>query len=275
MLIRQEKQTDFAAVYQLVKTAFAGAEHADGNEQDLVDALRKSEAFIPALSLVAEIAGEIAGYILFTKARAGGEPVLVLAPLAVLPGYRKRGVGGALIREGHRIAAMLGYGYSLVLGSVNYYQRFGYVPAGNPGRQLHGRQTDKGRARRLWNRALCKGVRDIGIVRSSAKPRPRIFTPGAASRLRQIRIWEHRSAMVAHVRLREHFQHKKTSQMFFPEPGLGAMLRARFRKEHPLPDERPRLHAHDRCSAHIFRSTCVSGVPPFPPIFRAHAPCGT
>ena len=110
MLIRQEKQTDFAAVYQLVKTAFAGAEHADGNEQDLVDALRKSEAFIPALSLVAEIAGEIAGYILFTKARAGGEPVLVLAPLAVLPGYRKRGVGGALIREGHRIAAMLGDG---------------------------------------------------------------------------------------------------------------------------------------------------------------------
>lgn len=133
MLIRQEKQTDFAAVYQLVKTAFAGAEHADGNEQDLVDALRKSEAFIPALSLVAEIAGEIAGYILFTKARAGGEPVLVLAPLAVLPGYRKRGVGGALIREGHRIAAMLGYGYSLVLGSVNYYQRFGYVPAGTFG----------------------------------------------------------------------------------------------------------------------------------------------
>ena len=133
MLIRQEKQTDFAAVYQLVKTAFAGAEHADGNEQDLVDALRKSEAFIPALSLVAEIAGEIAGYILFTKARAGGEPVLVLAPLAVLPGYRKRGVGGALIREGHRITAMLGYGYSLVLGSVNYYQRFGYVPAGTFG----------------------------------------------------------------------------------------------------------------------------------------------
>lgn len=59
--------------------------------------------------------------------------MLVLAPLAVLPGYRKRGVGEALIREGHRIAAMLGYGYSLVLGSVNYYQRFGYVPAGTFG----------------------------------------------------------------------------------------------------------------------------------------------
>ena len=42
MFIRQETEKDYKEVYQLVKEAFATAEHADGNEQDLVEALRKS-----------------------------------------------------------------------------------------------------------------------------------------------------------------------------------------------------------------------------------------
>lgn len=33
MLIRQEKVSDYEAVYALIEEAFASAEHADGNEQ--------------------------------------------------------------------------------------------------------------------------------------------------------------------------------------------------------------------------------------------------
>lgn len=71
MLIRQETCKDYDEVYSLVKTSFASAEHSQGNEQDLVAALRKSDAFVPELSLVAEIDGKIAGHILFTKAKVG------------------------------------------------------------------------------------------------------------------------------------------------------------------------------------------------------------
>ena len=67
MVIRKETTKDHAEVYQLIKEAFEMAEHADGSEQDLVYALQKSDAFIADLSLVAEISGEIAGHILFTK----------------------------------------------------------------------------------------------------------------------------------------------------------------------------------------------------------------
>lgn len=133
MLIRQETSADYEAVYDLIKDAFATAEHTDGAEQDLVVALRKSKAFIPELSIVAEIDGELAGHILFTKVKVGDGEALALAPLSVKPKYQRQGVGTALIAEGHEIAAELGYPYSLVLGSKTYYSKAGYVPAAQLG----------------------------------------------------------------------------------------------------------------------------------------------
>lgn len=61
------------------------------------------------------------------------ENVLALAPLSVLPEYQRQGIGKALICEGHRIAKELGYKYSIVLGSENYYPKSGYIPAENFG----------------------------------------------------------------------------------------------------------------------------------------------
>lgn len=133
MMIRQETASDFDEIYNVVKTAFAAAEHCDGNEQDLVNALRKGSAYIPELSLVAEIDGRIAGYIMFSKASVGEEPIVVAAPLAVLPGFQNMGVGSSLLCEGHRIAKELGYRYASLLGSEKFYPRFGYIPASRMG----------------------------------------------------------------------------------------------------------------------------------------------
>ncbi len=129
MMIRQANEKDYESIYNVVKYAFASAEHADGNEQDLVNALRAGDSHIPELSLVYETEGKIIGHIMFTKATVGDTEVLVLAPLSVLPEYQRRGVGMALISEGHRLAKQLGYGYSVVLGSEKYYPKAGYVPA--------------------------------------------------------------------------------------------------------------------------------------------------
>ncbi|MEA5004001.1 MAG: N-acetyltransferase [Christensenella sp.] len=129
MIIRKETSTDYDTVYSLIKEAFETAEHSDGSEPDLVAALRKSQAFVPGLSLVAEEDEMIVGHILFTEGKVGGDTVLVLAPLSVLPEFQKQGVGSTLIKEGHKVAERLGYAYSLVLGSETYYPRLGYLPA--------------------------------------------------------------------------------------------------------------------------------------------------
>ena len=127
--IRKENKNDYNEVYNVIKKAFETAEHSDGNEQDLVVRLRKSEAFIPELSLVAVKENKIVGYILFTKIKIKDNIELALAPLAVLPEYQRKGIGKKLIETGHNIAKNLWYHYSIVLGSENYYSKMGYIPA--------------------------------------------------------------------------------------------------------------------------------------------------
>ena len=127
--IRQEKIKEYEEVYHVIKTAFETAEHSDGNEHDLVVALRKSNNFIPKLSLVEIEDNKIVGYILFTKIKIWQFEELALAPLGVLPEYQHQSVGSKLIEEGHKIAKNLGYHYSVVLGSEKYYPKFGYIPA--------------------------------------------------------------------------------------------------------------------------------------------------
>ena len=46
-----------------------------------------------------------------------------------MPQYQRKGIGRKLIENGHKIAKELGYHYSVVLGSENYYPKFNYVPA--------------------------------------------------------------------------------------------------------------------------------------------------
>ncbi|MBP1744586.1 MAG: GCN5-related N-acetyltransferase [Firmicutes bacterium] len=131
--IRRETEKDFEAVHRVVKAAFEKAGHSNGDEQELVGRLRKSDSFIPELSLVAEHDGRIVGHILFTKAMIGGSVSLAMAPLSVLPEYQNQGIGGKLILEGHRIAKKLGYRSVILVGHADYYPRFGYSPAGRWG----------------------------------------------------------------------------------------------------------------------------------------------
>ena len=131
--IRQEEPRDHATVYTLTKAAFAEAEYCDGDEQELIERLRGCSAFIPELSLVAEVDSVLVGHIMFTKITIGGWDAICLGPVSVLPGYKKQGVGSALINRGHEIAAGMGYSLSHLVGYPDYYPRFGYELASKYG----------------------------------------------------------------------------------------------------------------------------------------------
>lgn len=136
--IRAAREEDFAAIDSLVAAAFAPVPESSHDEHELVCRLRGSATFVPQLSLVAQTAdGMLVGYVLLTEveilSEAGPVTSLAVAPLAVVPRFQGRGVGGRLLVEAHRIAARLGYGSALVLGHPGYYPRFGYRPAADFG----------------------------------------------------------------------------------------------------------------------------------------------
>lgn len=135
--IRQEEETDHQKVFQVVEEAFRDMEHSDHQEHFLVKRLRKSDAFIPELSIVAEIDDEIAGHILFTKIKIinGSESFesLALAPVSVKLKFQNQGIGRQLIIYGHFIAKELGYQSVVLIGHENYYPKFGYQKTSNFG----------------------------------------------------------------------------------------------------------------------------------------------
>ncbi len=129
MKIRQEEPKDYAQIREMVKAAFKGAEHTDGNEYNLVDKLRASDGFIKELALIAQENEEIIGHIMFSKAIIGEKTGLALAPLSVSPKAQKKGVGTALMNKAHEVAKEMGYEFSVVLGSEKHYPRVGYKTA--------------------------------------------------------------------------------------------------------------------------------------------------
>lgn len=125
MLIRSEKEKDLAAVHDLNILSFDTS-----LEADLVDALREQAQ--PVVSLVAERDGAVIGHILFSPVSLIGYPavkIMGLAPMAVLPEYRRHGIGSALVRVGLEQCRQLGCGAVVVLGHPGYYPCFGFSAA--------------------------------------------------------------------------------------------------------------------------------------------------
>ncbi len=58
-----------------------------------------------------------------------GHPALLLGPLAIAPDRAGKGIGRALMFKTLDLAAQLGHDLVLLVGDVDYYKRFGFVPA--------------------------------------------------------------------------------------------------------------------------------------------------
>lgn len=127
LVIRPEQERDFDEIRAVVKTAFSGQEHTDGDEHNLIDRLRCTNEYIPELSFVAEINGKVVGYAMFSQINIGASKAIALAPLAVLPNFQNLGIGRALIEAGHQKAAEGDYECSVVMGSPEYYSKSGYL----------------------------------------------------------------------------------------------------------------------------------------------------
>jgi len=133
MKIRQERPADYPEVYELVKKSFATSPDADGTEADYLNDVRKKDAFIPELSLVAEHEnGKLVGQIVLYKTdiTTPDETItaLVLSPICVHPDYFRRGVARALMENAFALAKDLGYPAVFLCGDPQFYRKIGFAP---------------------------------------------------------------------------------------------------------------------------------------------------
>ncbi|MFL2105058.1 GNAT family N-acetyltransferase [Desemzia sp. FAM 23991] len=131
--VRQETKKDYIETEAVVEEAFKNEEYTDHTEHFLVARLRKSTAFIPELSLVAEENSRIVGHVLLTRISIENDSdnyeSLALAPVSFLPDYQNQGIGSKLILDALSKARELGYRSVIVMGHDKYYPRFGFKPA--------------------------------------------------------------------------------------------------------------------------------------------------
>lgn len=121
--IRPAGPDDHDAIRAVVTAAFGQADEAD-----LVDRLRADGDAL--VELVAEEDGAVAGHILYSPLGTDtGALFAALAPVSVIPGRQRDGLGEALIDTGNALCGLAGAQAIIVLGHPDYYPRFGFSAA--------------------------------------------------------------------------------------------------------------------------------------------------
>jgi putative acetyltransferase len=124
LTIRLERDGDSEAIRTVTASAFPSVAEAN-----LVDALRQQQA--SSVSLVADDGGQVVGHILFSAVTLDDADIgiLGLAPMAVLPGRQRQGIGSELVRAGLDASRKRGAAAVVVVGHPAFYPRFGFIPA--------------------------------------------------------------------------------------------------------------------------------------------------
>ena len=124
--IREEQAGEYREIRQVIVAAFGGA-----IEANVVELLRDRNKAPVALVAVSD--NKIVGHIMFSPVTITLAPkafrAVGLAPLSVLPEFQRQGIGSMLAREGLKKCAADGFEMAVVLGSPDYYPRFGFSRA--------------------------------------------------------------------------------------------------------------------------------------------------
>lgn len=137
IIIRQERKEDYKNTEHMVMRAFWNLHGPGCNEHLLVRNLRKSDAYLPQISRVAELDGKIIGVIMYSKARVYHDEnsfeVLSFGPLCVEPTVSNLGVGAMLLEHTCELAKAAGYSGICIFGEPGYYPKHGFKTSDNYG----------------------------------------------------------------------------------------------------------------------------------------------
>ncbi|MCA6115775.1 N-acetyltransferase [Bradyrhizobium sp. WSM 1738] len=182
--IRTERASDVAARETLLDACFGANRHMRTCQR-----LRDGRAPAEGLSLSAVAAGRLVGTLRLWHVSAGGQPALMLGPLAVEASSRKLGVGAALITCALAAAKARGHSAVILLGDAPYYARFGFSAAKTgelslPGAferdRLLGLELREGALDGAWGMIVATGTKLPKIKASRARKAKALLVPRVA-----------------------------------------------------------------------------------------------
>ncbi len=139
LLLRNETTADRDKILALVADAFAVSPvtglpvEGEPVEVEILRQLFDCEEYLPEFSVVAVLDDEIVAHVISTRGWVGEYGLLGLGPIGVTPRLQRHGIGTALMNDTIARANAAGEGGIALLGSPEYYTRFGFVPASSFG----------------------------------------------------------------------------------------------------------------------------------------------
>lgn len=136
MVVRGQKAED----YEAIRHVYAEAFRAPGfrppqdpgtvpSEVDLFEALWAADDVLTEFSFTAVNDRGVVGHVTASKATVATDSVVAVGPIGVLPEHQGEGIGSALMNALLAAADLARVPLIVVLGSPQYYSRFGFRPA--------------------------------------------------------------------------------------------------------------------------------------------------
>jgi putative acetyltransferase len=129
--VRRQRADDYEAIRHIYAAAFARPESPDSVplEVGIFDALWEAGDAIPELSFTALKENGAVGHVTASRATVATDSVVAVGPIGVLPEYQGLGIGSALMNALLTAADAAEVPMIVLLGSPQYYSRFGFRPA--------------------------------------------------------------------------------------------------------------------------------------------------
>jgi putative acetyltransferase len=131
MTVRRHRADDYEAVRRIYTAAFARPESREfvPLEVRVFEALWEAGDAIPELSFTALNDVGAVGHVTASRATVATDAVVAVGPIGVLPEYQGLGIGSCLMNALLTAADAADVPMIVLLGSPQYYSRFGFRPA--------------------------------------------------------------------------------------------------------------------------------------------------
>ncbi len=129
MIVRAQEPRDYEAAKVVYAEAFKRRDDRVPREVEIFVALWEAKDVIDELSFTALAQDAVVGHVTASRAKVGREPVVAVGPIGVLPDHQAHGIGTALMNALLGAADAQDVPMLVLLGSPQYYGRFGFRPA--------------------------------------------------------------------------------------------------------------------------------------------------